>query len=334
MNTSKNEQNEQKGAEIFYCKICDYKCYKKGNYVRHLLTAKHMKNDNTYKILQNTPQNEQNEQKPVQSDISNDLQHVCECGKSYKHRQSLNNHRQKCTFVSKKCSLSTNDDIQSKLIDTLIKTVQNQQQAIQVMEDQNKIQAKQTESIVAAIKETNNITTNNNTNNHNNTFNINVFLNEKCKDAMNMIDFVNSVKEQLQVADLERVGRVGYVEGMSKILLTNLADLEVEKRPIHCSDTKRLSMYIKNNDEWHKENPENGTVKNVIRSVGHEVLTKQSDWEQANPEHSRTITKKKQFSTMCHNTVDGMLDEKAGTKIIRNLANVVAIDRDSDLKDE
>ena len=91
---------------------------------------------------------------------------------------------------------------------------------------------------------------------------------------------------------------------------------------------------IKNNDEWHKENPENGTVKNVIRSVGHEVLTKQSDWEQANPEHSRTITKKKQFNTMCHNTVDGMLDEKAGTKIIRNLANVVAIDRDSDLKDE
>jgi hypothetical protein len=210
---------EPKNARFFYCKNCDFKCSKKSNYDKHILTLKHT---NTYKILPFTEiKNAENAEK------SNAFE--CECGRIYKHRQSLYTHK-------KKCSNKANIYESSQLILTLL-------------QQNNKLQ----NQIIEMCKDKT-ITNINNTgvqiNSNNKTFNLNVFLNETCKDAMNITDFVDSLK--LQLSDLENVGKLGYVEGISNIIVKSLNELDIHKRPVHCSDSKREVMYIKDENKWEK----------------------------------------------------------------------------------
>jgi hypothetical protein len=168
----------------------------------------------------------------------------------------------------------------------------------------------------------NNTTTNNS---NNNTFNMNMFLNEKCKDAMNMKDFVNSI--QLNMTDLENVGRLGYVEGMSNIFIDNLQKTDVYKRPVHCSDIKRETLYVKENDEWERDGPDHEKMTNAVLAVEHKNVVLVNEWAKANPRCLNSNTRENdKYIKLSRIVTDG---EKEGNidKVIRKVAKKVAIEK-------
>jgi hypothetical protein len=166
-----------------------------------------------------------------------------------------------------------------------------------------------------------------NANTNNNSFNMNVFLNEQCKDAMNMKDFVNSI--QLNLTDLENVGNLGYVKGMSNILIDNLQKMDVYKRPVHCSDVKRDTLYVKEDDEWARDGPDNPKMVNAVLAVEHKNVALVSEWAKANPRCMNSSSKENErYMKLSKAATDG---EKEGNiaKVIKRVAKNVAIDKDS-----
>jgi hypothetical protein len=171
-----------------------------------------------------------------------------------------------------------------------------------------------------------NIITNcNNTNNTNNTFNMQVFLNEECKDAMNISDFVNSVNIQLE--DLENVGRLGYATGMSNIIVKELKLLDVYKRPIHCSDIKREIFYVKDNDVWEKETPENNKMKKAIKGISQKNMIKLNDWRDIHPDCLDSSSSYNDiYLNLMVESCGGRGDFSVGeNKILKNIAKEVII---------
>jgi hypothetical protein len=166
-----------------------------------------------------------------------------------------------------------------------------------------------------------------NSNNNNNTFNMNLFLNEKCKDAMNMKDFVNSI--QLNMTDMENVETMGYVEGMSKILIDNLQKTDVHKRPVHCSDVKRETLYVKDNNKWERDAPNHPKMVNAVLAVEQKNVAMVGEWAKANPKcmNSRTKENEKYFK-LSKAATDGEKDGNIA-KVIRKVAKKVAIDKES-----
>jgi hypothetical protein len=296
----------------FCCEKCDFNTCNKKDYSRHLLTAKHK---NTYKLLPNTyAENAENTPN----------QFVCECGINYKHRQSLYNHKKKCGGFSGENEKK--EEIQLEVITNLFKEqLKENKELKEMIIEQNK------KLIELAEKgKITNITNNtNNTNNTNTSFNLNFFLNEQCKDALNIMDFVNQIK--LQLSDLDMIGRVGYVEGMSKIFMRNLHELDVFKRPIHCSDLKREILYIKDKDAWEKENGENVKIKRAIKEVEHKNIKQLPQWREENPAAEDTETKKHmEYQNILLEAMGGSTledDDKKREKIIKNIAKQVVIDK-------
>ena len=163
--------------------------------------------------------------------------------------------------------------------------------------------------------------------NNNNTFNMNMFLNDKCKDAMNMKDFVNSI--QLNLTDLENVGNLGYVKGMSNILIDNLQKMDVYKRPVHCSDVKRDTLYVKENNEWERDGPDHPKMVNAVLAVEHKNVALVSEWAKANPRCMNSNTRENErYMKLSKTATDG---EKEGNiaKVIKRVAKNVAIDKES-----
>ena len=179
---------------------------------------------------------------------------------------------------------------------------------------------------------THNTTNNNtNTNSHNKTFNLNFFLNETCKDALNINDFVSSIKVSL--TDLENTGRQGYVEGVSNIILKNLNNLEQYQRPIHCSDFKREVIYIKDNDKWEKECEEKPLLTKAIKVIANENIKKIMEWKETNPDCTNSESKKNNlYLKIVSNSMNG-LDKEEGakniTKIISNVAKETQIQKEN-----
>jgi hypothetical protein len=249
----------------FFCEKCNFICSKKSNYKNHLLTAKHL---NTYTYLQNDlHKNAENAEK----------NYMCDCGKKYKHRQSMYNHKKKCS-----CKKENNSEVKDKDIDDntmltslILEVVKSN---AEIVKSNNELQ----KQVIELSKEKTN-TFINNTNSHNKTFNLNVFLNETCKDAMNIMDFVESIK--VRICDLENVGILGYVDGITNIIIKNLKELDVDKRPLHCSDVKREILYVKDNNQWMKENTENDKIKLAIKHIAHKNIQMIPEWKQENPEY-------------------------------------------------
>ena len=162
------------------------------------------------------------------------------------------------------------------------------------------------------------------TNSHNNTFNLQLFLNEQCKDAMNMSDFASSIT--LNVSDLDNFGKVGYVEGMSKLFIDTLRETDVCKRPIHCSDARRETLYVKDDDKWEREGPENTTITNAVRVVEHKNIVLVNEWAKQNPrcEDSRTA-ENAQYISMSRAVLDG--DDRNIAKVIKRVAKAVVIEK-------
>ena len=171
-----------------------------------------------------------------------------------------------------------------------------------------------------------NPTFNNTTISNNSTFNMNMFLNEKCKDAMNMKDFVNSI--QLNMTDMENVGRLGYVEGMSNIFIDNLQKTDLYKRPVHCSDVKRETLYVKDNNKWERDGPDHAKMTNAVLAVEQKNVVLVNEWANANPRCMNSNTRENEkYFRLSKIVTDG---EKDGNidKVIRKVAKKVAIEKD------
>ena len=239
-----------------------------------------------------------------------DSKHICShCGKEYKEKSGLWRHKKKCapTLQSSQNTMVTNDMV------------------LKLMEQNHDLQ-KQIFELAKNQTVTNNLNSNNTTTNH---FNLNVFLNETCKDALNITDFVNSL--QLQVKDFENTGRLGYVEGISRIILHGLRQIDVHKRPLHCTDIKREIVYIKNNDMWEKEGPEKERLQKAVNRVAQMNLNQLQKWQEQNPECSRIDTKEnEEYIHLSLVALGGQTqeeDEKYMDKILKNVMKEVMIDK-------
>ena len=291
-NLQNTDKSDEKKSKIYSCELCYFECSKKTNYNKHLLTAKHMK---ASKYLQNDDKNK-----------------CTICGKQYKHRQSLYNHRKNC--VEKEIEIK-HDNISGLSDKDLILTL-----------------LKQNAELLEIVKNGTHITSNTNCNNMNNsnnkTFNLQLFLNETCKDAMNIMDFVDSIK--LQLSDLESVGELGYVKGLSNIIVKNLRALDVTQRPVHCSDAKREILYVKDNDVWEKEDPENTKMKKAVKYIAYKNTKLLPLWKEKNPDcQNYESSKSDKYNYMLIEAMGGMGDNEGEkiNKIIKQIAKEVVIEK-------
>jgi hypothetical protein len=288
-----------KTAKIFKCEKCLFECCKKSDWYRHLLTLKHI---NTDILLTNTAYFTQKN-----ADTVNAL--ICKCGKQYKHRQSVFNHK-------KKCYLSNNNLVDDSNI--------NEKELIMTLLQQNN----QLQNHIIELCKEKSITNITNTNSHNKTFNLNMFLNETCKDAMNITDFVNSIK--LQLSDLEKVGELGYIEGLSSIIVKNLNALDITLRPVHCIDKKRETMYIKDEDKWEKDDETKVKMHKMIKKVANKNIDLISDFKLLHPDWKKSSSKvSDQFNKIIIESMGGRGDNEyeKEDKIIKKIAKEVLINK-------
>jgi len=304
-----------KNAEIFLCKICDFKCCKLSNYNKHLLTSKHLKT--TIRLQNTTKKNAESSEKCQKMPK---IYYCNTCDKQYNHHSSLWKHRKNC-----KSSNSNNfkDENELKMLTNLIlDVVKSNSEVVKSNNDLHK-------QVLEISKDKSNTFINNNS--HNKTFNLNLFLNETCKDAMNITDFVESVK--IKLIDLENVGTLGYVDGITNIILKNLKELDVSKRPLHCSDSKREVLYIKDKDEWCKENDDKERLKSAIKHIAHKNIQMIPAWKRENPNYSldegKTNDKYLKIVMQSMGGSDKQEDSVFQDKIISKIAKNVIIDKDS-----
>ena len=301
MTTDFTEKNGMK----YLCEKCDYTSKQLSDYNRHINTRKH-RNRTDLNYL---------EQKKLVH------KYTClKCNKTYKARNSLLYHEKTCS------NIQSTDTSKDEIISSLIKENSDFKNLIlEVVKSNNELQ-KQVLDVCKNIQPS--VITN--SNNNNKTFNLHFFLNEQCKDAMNISEFINSVT--LSVKDLERVGTLGYVEGISSIIIKQLGNLDIHKRPMHCSDTKRETLYIKDENKWEKEDQENKKIKNVIKSVEYKNLKMINEWTKEHPNYKES--KEKDNDTYLKILMEatgspGNYEDK-GNKIIKKIAKAVAIEKDSD----
>jgi len=319
MLTKQNAEN----ASIFICEKCDFKCCKKSNYEKHLTTRKH---ENIDKCLQQKIQKEQK------------IPHKCECGKEYKYRQSLSVHKKKCVVTNDDENIILDNNLTQNssevvhLTNLVFKLMTNNEE-IQKQNNEFQLQTLEMQKqMIDVCKTSGNNNTNNSYNNSNNkTFNMQVFLNEKCKDAMNIMDFVNSMT--LQLSDLEDVGELGYVEGISKIIIRKLNEMDVYKRPIHCSDYKREVMYVRDDDIWEKENSTYDKLRKAIKHITKKNGDLMIPWRDQNPQCMNNRHRLNDVYLRIMNQSMGGKGEfvDSENKIIKKLSKAVYIDK-SDFK--
>ena len=288
-------------AQRFHCVCCDYYTSKKSSFDKHLLTSKHLNwqekiHNDTLKVAPSCSKN-----------------YECECGNKYKYSQGLSKHKKTCNYLVEPIK-NNKEEAQGELLNFLLKENQEFKQIL--IEQNNKL-------IELAQKPT---TTINGNNNCNNKFNLNVFLNEKCKDAMNIMDFVDSLKLTLQ--DLEKTAELGYVKGISNIIVNGLNQLDVCKRPIHCSDSKRETLYIKDNNAWEKENEDKKKITRAIRHISIRNAKQVGEWTKENKGYSDSSSKKNDKYLKIVSEANGGEPEEIN-KIISNISTKVTIDKEN-----
>jgi hypothetical protein len=259
------------------CEICNFTTSKKTDYSRHLSTVKHKKNTGTYQILTNTYENSQQtpHQMPPQI-IANAQKFECECGKTYKHKQSLYNHCKKCTNQPNNIKVMSST-INEQLILELINQNKTLQEIIK-QKDDNTVAFLQN-TIIEMMPKVGNITNNTNNTVHNN-INVSVFLNDNCKDALSMKEFIETI--EIDVEDLMYTGKKGLANGLAKLFIEQFNKLPLAKRPLWCSDKKRHTLYIKQ-DEW-TEDKDNEKTKEAIKTMGYIQAKNTSKYVNENPD--------------------------------------------------
>ena len=298
-------QNTSKSADEFICEKCNFKCSKRGDYNRHLATGKHKRINLETKKTSFTSH-----------------QFVCDCGKEYKNRDGLWKHKRKCFPV--KTPEETPEKVQheapmSESSHTeIMKAFMKDNRDMMVSMVQNMITANKEMVVDLVPKLQPHIT--NNTNNTN--INVNMFLNEQCKDAINFTDFV----ERIEVShdDLENNAQLGFVNGISKIIRDNLQQLTLYERPIHCTDVKRETLYIKDADEWQKQS--NEKLHTAIQEVSRKSIGSLLEWKQTNKDENIDSD----FSQLCMNiqkeSMAGYNKDNYYSKIVQNIAKDSKLD--------
>jgi len=317
-----DDKKTPKNAEIIICEICDFKCFKNSEWDRHQTTGKHKKRQKTSKNVEN----------------NNQSTHICVCGRDYKYRQGLYNHRQKCpNYLTIINGDNSKNEISSEIIIELIK---ENKELKELLVGQNKTFQEQNNTIIELSKEQNktiielasksNIVNNNNNSNvnsHNNNkvFNLQFFLNDTCKDAMNLTDFVNSIKQQLN--DLEHIEQFGFVNGLSKLIVKNLKLLKQENRPVHCTDEKRKVIYVKDQDKWEKEDDDHKKVRRAIKKVAKDSFMMMQEFKKKYPD---CMDPESKYNTRYHKLMlqvlgGGHEDVDNENKIITNISREITI---------
>ena len=309
MLTNKNAEN----AKNFNCISCDFKCRKKSEWNRHILTHKHI---SLTCLTEKDPKT---------------LRYVCmHCNKKYKSREGLWYHNKKCKYIEN----NNNNDNNISIINSKNKITNSTDDikiltdlVLEVVKSNNDLQ-KQTQEMqkemIDVCKNGNNII-NSNYHSNNKTFNMQVFLNEKCKDAMNIMDFVDSF--QMQLSDLEDVGKLGYVEGISNIIIKKLNEMDVNKRPVHCSDSKRESLFVKDNNVWEKEESGRDTLRRAIKYISKKNSDLLPAWSEENPSSHNIYSKRNDdYIRIVLQAMGGSGDiEINENKIIKRIAKEVLI---------
>ena len=308
------KQNEtfcrKKSQPEFYCKICDYQCSRKTDYEKHLLTRKH--------------EMKQNETKKSSKVVTPFM--CLKCNKVLKSRTSYWRHTKNCCGDNEVICETITSEIEeasnTKDKDVIMLLLKQNQEFKELIVSQNN-------QIVELSKNGSTNNSYNHTNSHNKTFNLSFFLNETCKDAMNITDFVNSLK--LSLNDLESVGELGYAEGISRMFVKGLNDLEVTKRPIHCSDLKRETLHIKDKDIWEKDNPNQDKLKKAIKDLSNKNIMLFDDWQRENPGYDQYDNKKNdiylRMMVQAMGPADQVAEKRDFGKIIRSIAKNTIIDK-------
>ena len=293
------EQNETsfllKNTTIFECKFCDFISYNKFDYERHLRTVKHkkLKNKTKYENIQKNARTFQ-----------------CEfCQTIIGSRTTFWRHKKKCNIT----------------MDKLIEP-QDQQELIQYLMKENtefkQLMIEQNKQIIELAKTGGHNTTNNQ-------FNLQIYLNETCKNAMNIMDFVSQL--QVGIYDLEETGRLGFANGISRIFINGLKNIDVSDRPIHCSDFKRETIYIRNNNEWNKDTTDKSILTNAIKHVSHKNMKQISEWTKMHPEYKDSESKENdRYLRIVSESMSGSTEEetqKNYMKIIKNIVKETVIEK-------
>ena len=307
-------------VHIFLCKPCDYTTSSKKDFEKHILTKKH--NNGEYNKITTKKSPEHNV--------------VCDCGRTYNHRASLYNHKKTCkglkpnnatqdaknVCVEGGASVASIDKLQLTT-DMFMKLMNDNQEMIKIIKEQQN----QLNTILPKIGNvTNNNLTTNNTNNNN--FNLNFFLNEKCKDALNISEFIESLKITLE--DLQYSRSNGLVQGISNVMIRGLKELDIYKRPIHCTDIKRDTMYIKDQEKWEKD-VDNEKMKETIYKIANKERNAISEWVEKNPNWFDTEEKQIEYLTLINKICEPIEnDMKNGKKIIKIISKEIILNKDSE----
>ncbi|MCJ7800871.1 MAG: hypothetical protein MUP82_00770 [Candidatus Marinimicrobia bacterium] len=310
--TTLDNENVGESSTVYCCEKCYYTTDKKYNLEKHFLTLRHLKTTNNNDFVGK----------------SSKKVYICEkCEKVYNDRAGLWRHHKKCDIVHFENNSDDNlfnknvDDSDVKLLTNMVLEVvkQNKELACQNQELQKHM-------IELCKNGTHNTITH--TNSHNKAFNLNFFLNETCKNAMNITEFVESIK--LQLSDLEKVGELGYVEGISNIIVKNLKDLDITQRPVHCTDKKRETMYIKDEDRWEKDD-EQKKMHKMVRKVADKNARMLPKFKEAHPDCNKsTSLYSDQYNKIIIEAMGGRGDNdfEKEEKIIKRVSKEVIVDKE------
>jgi hypothetical protein len=304
-------EKQAKKALKYICKKCTFECSKKSNYDAHLATRKHSFNTSL-----------------TEKQALLEVYECQKCQKIYNSRVGLWYHAHKCNnVVISEENVQDDENIMINIQELPIHTNEDMKQltsmVFELMKSNNELQ----KQMIEVCKTTSITNSNNNINSHNKTFNLQFFLNEQCKDAMNLSDFANSF--DLQLSDLECVGELGYVDGITKIIVDKLNSMDVYKRPMHCSDAKREIIYVKDENVWTKEEKDNPKLRQAIKTVSFRNMKLVYNWSNAYPESKDSLSRlnDKYMKLVIESTGGKGPILESENKIMRRIAREIVIDK-------
>lgn len=308
-----SREKSQKNCNVFFCEICNYETLRNSDFNKHKLTRKHEMLVNASKMLVNASKSRYL-----------DYRYNCDCGKTYCHESSYYRHKKTCSNGNNNgnnngnISEHTNENITENNNNKA--SLKNDKELIMLLIKENM----EMRHVMMKVIENGTHHTTNNINSHNKAFNLNFFLNETCKNAMNISEFIDSIK--LQMNDLMQVGELGYVQGISKIIIKNLNKLDETERPIHCTDKKREIFYIKDQDKWEKDNAEKQKIKNTIKTIANKNIILLPQFRNKFPDYNNSMSK---ISDKYEKIVIEVMvcNDVKDEKIIKNISKATIINK-------
>jgi len=312
--SAKHKMDTSNFIQKLHCDKCDYTTSQKSSYVKHILSAKHKMDTSKLQVAQKVATHH----------------HICECGKKYRYSQGLSKHKRGCNYKIVEQPVATEEIVvkdrrlnNEVIIDIIRENQEFRNMLLEQQKENKELMSKMIEIAQTQLPVPSTII--NNQNNQTNNFNLNFFLNETCKDAMNIQEFIENIKVTFD--ELMTIGDSGFVSGVTDILVKRLRDLEVEKRPIHCTDSKRETIYLKDNNSWNKDDKSKTQLKRMIEKIEYKNVAALHNWCGENPDANVNNTPQNLLRDKIYmETLRG--DDKTRDKIIKNISKEVTIERE------